>query len=60
MKKIGHMLKPLLSKFCPDLSSRSKGVSEKQVLAKLKPLVVEVLINQVSKETSHPLNDKLN
>ena len=33
------MLKPLVSKFRPDLSSRSKDITEKQVPAKLKPIV---------------------
>ena len=35
------MLKPLVSKFSPDLSSRSKDITENQVPAKLKPIVIE-------------------
>ena len=33
------MLKPLMSKFRPDLFDRSKDIAEKQVPAKLKPIV---------------------
>ena len=33
------MLKPLVSKFRPDLSSRLKYIAEKQLNAKLKPIV---------------------
>ena len=32
-------MKPLVSKFRPDLSARSKDIAEKQVPAKLKPMV---------------------
>ena len=34
------MLKPLVPKFCPDLLARLKDIAEKQVPAKLKPIVV--------------------
>ena len=37
-EKLGHMLNPLVPKFCPDLFDRSKDIAEKQVLAKLKPI----------------------
>ena len=39
--KIGHILKPLVPKFHPDLSARLKDIAEKkkQVPAKLKPMV---------------------
>ena len=33
------MLKPLVSKLCLDLFVRVKDIAEKQVLAKLKPIV---------------------
>ena len=33
------MLKPLVPKFCLDLSVRLKGIAEEQVPAKLKPIV---------------------
>ena len=33
------MLKPLVPKFCIDLSARLKGIAETQVPAKLKPIV---------------------
>ena len=39
LQKIGRMLKPLVSKFRPDLSVRSKDIAEKQVPGKLKPIV---------------------
>ena len=39
-EKLGHILKPLVPKFRPDLSARLKDISEKQVPAKLKPIVV--------------------
>ena len=32
------MLKPLESKFCPDLSARVKDITKKQTPAKLKPI----------------------
>ena len=38
-EKLGHMLKPLKSKFHSGLSARLKDVVEKQVPAKLKPIV---------------------
>ena len=34
------MLKLLMPKFCPDLSVRLNDIAEKQVLAKIKPIVV--------------------
>ena len=40
MEKIGNMLKRLLPNFRPDLSGRLKDITEKQVPAKLKPIVV--------------------
>ena len=30
MKKLGHILKPLVPKFCPDLSDRLKDITEKK------------------------------
>ena len=39
MKKLGHILKPLVSKLHPDLSACFKDIAEKQVPAKLKPKV---------------------
>ena len=38
-EKLGLMLKPLVPKFRLDLSARLKGIVEKQVPAKLKPMV---------------------
>ena len=38
-EKLSHMLKPLKSKFRPDLSARLKDIAVKQVPAKLKPIV---------------------
>ena len=38
-EKLGHMLKPLVSKFRSDLSVYLKDIAEKLVPAKLKPLV---------------------
>ena len=46
-KKLGHMLKALVLKFRPDLSTRLKDVAEKQVPAKLKTIVVDVSIRSV-------------
>ena len=37
-EKLGHMLKPLMSKFRHDLSARLKDIAEKQVSAKPKPI----------------------
>ena len=37
------MLNPLVPKFRPDLSARFKDIAEKQVPAKLKPIVVHNL-----------------
>ena len=42
-EKIGHMLKPLVPKIRPDLSARLKDIAEKQVPAKLNPIVGVVL-----------------
>ena len=39
-EKLGHMLKPLMPKFRPDLFIRLKDIGEKQVPAKLKPIAV--------------------
>ena len=39
MKKLGHMLKPLVPQFLHDLFARLKDIVEKQVPAKLKPIV---------------------
>ena len=39
MKKLGHMLKPLLPKFRSHLSFHLQNITEKQVPAKLKPIV---------------------
>ena len=38
-EKLGQMLKPLVPKFGPDLSARLKDIVEKQVPARLKPIV---------------------
>ena len=38
-EKLGHVLKPLVPKFCSDLSIRLRYIAEKQVPAKLKPIV---------------------
>ena len=38
-EKLGHMLKPLVPKFRSDLSVRLRDITEKQVPAKLKPIV---------------------
>ena len=38
-EKLGHMLKPLVSKFRHDLSARLKDIAEKQVSAKPKHIV---------------------
>ena len=37
------MLKPLVPKFRPDLLARFKDIAEKQVPAKLKPIIVSSL-----------------
>ena len=39
MKKLGHMLKPLVPKFRFDLIFRLRDIAEKQVPVKLKPIV---------------------
>ena len=38
-EKLRHMLKPLVLKFCPDLSIRLKDIAEKQFPARQKPIV---------------------
>ena len=38
-EKLGHILKPPVPKFRSDLSVRLKDIAEKQVPAKLKPIV---------------------
>ena len=38
-EKLGRMLKTHMSKFCSDLSVRLRDIAEKQVPAKLKPIV---------------------
>ena len=38
-EKLGHILKPLVFKFRLDLSTRLKDIAEKQVPARLKPIV---------------------
>ena len=38
--KLGHMLKPLVSNLRPYLLARLKDIAEKQVPAKLNPIVV--------------------
>ena len=43
-KKLRHMLKPPMSKFRSYLSVRSMDIAEKQVPAKLKPIVVTGLV----------------
>ena len=47
MKKIGHMLKPLVPKCRLDLFVRVRDIAEKQVLAKLKQIVGTWAIHQV-------------
>ena len=39
------MLKPLVPKFCPDLSARLKDIAEKQVPVKVKPIVGHRLLS---------------
>ena len=36
---MGHILKPLVPKFRPDLFTRLRDIAEKQVQAKLRPIV---------------------
>ena len=50
MKKIGNMLKHLVPKFRPDLSPRLKTTTEKQVPAKLKPIVAQGSVRSWSGE----------
>ena len=38
-EKLGHILKPLVPKFRPDLVARLRDIAEKQVPANLKPIV---------------------
>ena len=38
-QKLGHMMKPNVSKLSPDLSARLKYIAEEQVPAELKPIV---------------------
>ena len=38
-RKLGHMLKPLVPKFCSDLSARLRDIAEEQVPAKQRPMV---------------------
>ena len=42
-EKLGHMVKPLAPNFRSDLSVRLRDIAEKQVSAKLKPIVGSVL-----------------
>ena len=44
MEKIGHMLKPHVPKFRPDLFTRLKDIAEKQVPATLKLIVGKCLL----------------
>ena len=37
-EKLGHILKPLVPTFCPDLFARLRDIAEKQVPANLKPI----------------------
>ena len=39
-ERLGHILKPPVPKFRPDLSTRFKDIAEKQIPAKPKPTVV--------------------
>ena len=41
-EKLGHMLKPSLPKFLPNLPARLKDIAEKQVPAELKPIVARL------------------
>ena len=41
-EKLGRMLKPIVPKFRPDLSVRLRDITEKQVPAKLKPIVCQL------------------
>ena len=47
------MLKPLVAKFRPDLSVRLQDVAEKQVPAKLKPIVTLLLFG--GRGLNHPM-----
>ena len=38
-EKLGHILKPVVPKFCPDLCARLRDIAEKQVHVSLKPIV---------------------
>ena len=38
-EKLDHLLKPLVPRFRPDLSTRLKDIPEKQVSVKLKPIL---------------------
>ena len=44
-EKIGHLLKPIVLKFRHDLFARLRDIAEKQIPAKLKPIVASPLPN---------------
>ena len=46
-------MKPLLPKFCLDLSARLKDIAEKHVPAKLKPIVVHLSFRRRTVRHSH-------
>ena len=46
-EQLGPMLKPFVLKFRPDLSAPSKEIAEKQVPAKLKPIVGGIAVYRV-------------
>ena len=49
-EKIGHILKPLVPTFRPDLSVRFRDITKKQVLAELKPILVPTTPYQLCSE----------
>ena len=59
--KLGHILKPLVPKFRPDLLARLRGIAEKQVPAKLKPIVEANNFNvKLKSRVSVPIAQKFN
>ena len=51
------MLKPLVHKFCPDLSVHLKDITEKRVPAKLKPIEDDVRNKQPRATLSPPMQE---
>ena len=56
-EKLGHRLKPIVPRFCPDLSALLRDIAEKQVPAKLKPIAVGA--KKTVEMRSHRLQDIL-